>query len=53
MRMPSEARPFFTTSEFLAGIAALLALAIATAVSDSLDASLLWRLATFSQSRTS
>ena len=42
----TESRPFFLTSEFVAALAAIAALAIAALVDDALDASLLWPLAT-------
>ncbi len=46
MRRLTETRPFFVTSEFFGTMAALVALAVTTASSDSLDASHLWPLAT-------
>ena len=46
MRRLTETKPFFLTSEFLATLAALTALAVTAASSDSLDGSVLWPLAT-------
>jgi hypothetical protein len=45
MRAVTETKPFFLTSEFFAVLAALVALAVTTASSDSLDAGLAWALA--------
>ena len=42
----TETRPFFVTSEFVGTMAALVALAVTAASSDSLDATHLWPLAT-------
>jgi hypothetical protein len=42
----TETKPFFLTSEFLGVLAALAALAVTAASSDTLDAALVWPLAT-------
>jgi len=46
MRRLTETKPFFVTSEFVGAMTALVALAVTTASSDSLEADLLWPLAT-------
>jgi hypothetical protein len=45
-RLPTETKPFFLTTEFVAAAVALAGLAVTAASSDSLDAGLVWPLAT-------